>query len=455
MNWSIRARLTLWYSAVVVVVLIAGAAVVIVVQERSTHQRLDEEIARQMLTLQGVMRTEFGEGLDLQASADEASIEVVAPDRMLVLTDADGKLLAMWGRVLDAAWRPPPVLDTAFLTVDLRGMPARAFIQRVEGQKHRYVAAVLAPLAAIQTENAAMRRALAAGIVVALVVAALGGWVVGRQTLKPLGEMAAQATSISEDEPVGRLHTPNADDELGRLAHAFNGLLDRLSRVLHSQRQFMADASHELRTPVSVVRTAAQVALSKNTRSTEDYRESMEIVAEQSAHLSRLVNAMFLLSRAEARGLPLVPEAVYLDDIVAEAARALRVLAGERNVTIAATGDTEVAFVGDDMLLRQLIRNLIDNAVRHARSGGAVAASVHRSTSAITIRVADDGDGVPDGHRARIFDRFVRLGSDYAGAGLGLPIARWIAEEHGGTLVLESTGPRGSVFTVTLPTPTT
>ncbi len=145
-------------------------------------------------------------------------------------------------------------------------------------------------------------------------------------------------------------------------------MLDRLARVLHAQRQFMADASHELRTPVSVVRTTAQVALSqRRTRTPEDYRESMTIVAEQSAHLSRLVNAMFLLSRAEARGLPLVPEAVYIDDLVAESARALRVLAREREITIDADGDTAVEFVGDETLLRQLIRNLLDNAVRHAR----------------------------------------------------------------------------------------
>jgi signal transduction histidine kinase len=201
------------------------------------------------------------------------------------------------------------------------------------------------------------------------------------------------------------------------------------------------------------MRTTAQVALSNDTRSAEDYRESMTIVAEQSVHLSRLVNAMFLLSRAEARGLPLMPEAVYIDDLVAESARALRVLAREREIAVGAEGDTGVSFVGDETLLRQLIRNLLDNAVRHARSGGAVTASVLRESTGITIRVSDDGDGVPEAQRERIFDRFVRLGSTYAGAGLGLPIARWIAEAHGGTLVLESTGSSGSVFTVTLPTP--
>jgi heavy metal sensor kinase len=450
---SLRVRLTAWYTAVVVVVLITGAVVIVIVQDRLSHQRLDEELTRQMMTLQGVMRTEFGEGLDLQSSADEASIEVVAPDRLLVLTRPDGQLLAMWGHPMDAGWRPSAPAGKTFATTDVAGQAARVFTDRVDDQRHPYIAAVVAPLENLRAESAELRRALGAGIAVALLAAVLGGWFVGRQTLKPLGDMAAQATSISEDDPHARLRPANPDDELGRLAHAFNGLLERLSRVLHAQRQFMADASHELRTPVSVVQTTAQVALSRDTRSAEDYRESMTIVAEQSAHLSRLVNAMFLLSRAEAKGLPLVPEAVYLDDLVAESARALRVLAREREITIGADGDTAVSFVGDDTLLRQLIRNLLDNAVRHARSGGMVTASVRRASDAITIRVADDGTGIPEAQRERVFDRFVRLGSEYAGAGLGLPIARWIAEAHGGTLVLESTGAQGSVFTVTLPIP--
>jgi two-component system, OmpR family, sensor kinase len=359
----------------------------------------------------------------------------------------------LWGRRKDLEWRPSVPAGRTFSTIDLSGEPMRAFAEHVTNERYEYIAAVAAPLDGLRAESAELRRALGAGVIVALIAASLGGWLVGRQTLRPLGEMAAQAAAISEDEPAARLHTPNAHDELGRLAHAFNGLLDRLSRVLHSQRQFMADASHELRTPVSVVHATAQVALSSETRSAEDYRESMAIVADQSTHLSRLVNAMFLLSRAEARGLPLVPGAVYIDDIVTEAVRALGVLSRERDVTVGADGDTGVAFIGDETLLRQLIRNLLDNAVRHARSGGTVRAVVNRASSGITIRVTDDGEGVPESQRQRIFDRFVRLGSAYAGAGLGLPIARWIAEAHGGTLVLESSSAAGSVFTVTLPLP--
>ena len=450
MKWSIRARLTAWYSGVVVLVLLTGTLVIDVRQERLMLQHLDDELERLMFTLQGVMRTEFGEGLTLEASADEASIEVLAPDRTLILTRPDGQLLARWGAATDLTWRPSlvaDVLDTAMIN----GIEMRVLSERVQYREHAYVAVVMAPLDELATATADLRRTLGIGILVALAVAAFGGWLVGRQTLRPLETMAAQATAITESTAGERLQTPNAHDELGRLGTAFNGLLDRLVQALQAQRQFMADASHELRTPVSVVRTTAQVTLARDARSPEDYREMMAIVGEQADRLSHLVNTMFLLSRAEANGLPLAPEPLYLDDIVSESTRALQVLARERDVTVTADAETEARFTGDNRLLRQMVTNLLDNAVRHASRGGVVRATVERSASAITIRVVDDGAGVPADAHERIFQRFARLNQEYAGAGLGLPIARWVAEAHGGSLVLESTGPHGSTFTVSLP----
>ena len=202
----------------------------------------------------------------------------------------------------------------------------------------------------------------------------------------------------------------------------------------------MADASHELRTPVSVVRTAAEVTLAKEVRPAEEYRESLVIVGEQANRLSRLVDAMFLLSRAEAHGVPLRREFLNLDDLLAESARALRVLANQRGVTVTTNGDQEVGFTGDDALLRQMIGNLLDNAIRHAASNGSVMASLARSADRVSLRITNDGPSIAVADRERIFERFVRIGAS-DGAGLGLPIARWIAEAHGGTLRLEDSEP--------------
>jgi two-component system OmpR family sensor kinase len=450
MTWSIRSRLTAWYSLVMVVVLVTGAIAVALVQDRLAYERLDGELERLMLTLEGVMRTEFGEGLDLAAAAEEASTEVVAPDRTLLLLRPDGGLLEVWGRPLEARWQPPGH-ERTLETVTVGAARLRALSHPVIHNGHRYVAAVMASLDGIEAEHRERLAALGVGVLIALAVAGIGGWIVGRQSLRPLTAMAQQAALITERDPSGRLQPPHPDDELGRFAHAFNAVLDRLATALHGQRQFMADASHELRTPVSVVRTTAQVTLARSARPEHDYRESLTIVEEQSTRLSRLVDAMFLLSRAEAHGIPLVHEPLYLDDLVAECVRALRVFADKRHVTIRCCGDSEVMFSGDMTLLKQMVGNLLDNAIRHAKPGGLVTSRVARSADALSIRITDDGDGILPENRDRIFERFVRFDTRSPGAGLGLPIARWIAEAHGGTLVLEASSTGGSCFAVILP----
>jgi two-component system OmpR family sensor kinase len=449
MKWSIRARLTAWFSLVMIVVLATSVLAVAATQRRLGLERLDGELERLMLTLEGVMRTEFNEGLTMQAAADEASSEVVAPDRTLVLIDGNGQLLAMWGQPFPREWQPDlehPDVDTIVAESNRLRMISRPIVYG----SHRYVAAAIAPLAGLEAEHSELLTALGIGGLVAVFVAVAGGWIVGRQVLWPLTRMAAQATAITERNLSERLDAPNSGDELGRFAAAFNGLLDRLAAVLHSQRQFMADASHELRTPVSVVRTTAQVTLARDNRSEGDYRESFTIVAEQSARLARLVDSMFLLSRAEAQGLPLLREPLYLDDLVTECARALRVLADERGISVDASGAAEITFSGDDTLLRRMLGNLLDNAIRHAKPNGHVAATVASSPTEVTITVVDDGAGIPIDERERIFQRFVRLDPRLPGAGLGLPIARWIAEAHGGRLTLEPIE-NGTCFRVVLP----
>jgi heavy metal sensor kinase len=449
MKLSIRARLTLWYCSIVVAVLVIGGGVGALVQRELAMERLDDDMARTMATLEGVMRNEFSEGQSLEESAHESSIEVVVPGRTLVLTRSDGTILQVWGLPM-APDDVPPLGVTAFReTLALGRGDARVLSHHVEHAGHAYNAAVIAPLAPFYEQQAAATRATALGVVVGLAVAALGGWFIGRQTLKPLTRMAHQAREINERNPTARLTVPPVHDELGELAGSFNELLDRLAAALTVQRQFMADASHELRTPVSVVRTATQVTLAQD-RTSDEYRESLTVIGEQAARLARLVDAMFLLSRAEAHGIPLRPEFLNLDDLLAESVRAARVVAQQRAVTVTTAGDDEVGLTGDDALLRQMIGNLLDNAIRHAAAGGRVTAHLRRSGNRALLRITDDGDGIPPADQERVFERFVRLGNS-DGAGLGLPIARWIAGAHGGTLVLEHSEPGRTTFAVSLP----
>jgi signal transduction histidine kinase len=265
--------------------------------------------------------------------------------------------------------------------------------------------------------------------------------------------MAQETGAMTTVTPDARITLPRTRDEIEQLGRAFNGLLDRLDAAISAQRQFMADASHELRTPVSVTRTTAQVTLGQEQRTEQEYRESLMIVAEQAERLTRMVDDMFLLARADANARRIEATPLYVEELIDECTRAVRVLAEARGVDLRVTGERDVSFVGDENLLRQLLTNLLDNAVTHTPAGGHVTIELATKTGAIEIAVTDTGPGIASADRDRIFERFLRLGptDKRGGAGLGLPIARWIAERHGGRLTLESSAPAGARFVVWLP----
>lgn len=201
------------------------------------------------------------------------------------------------------------------------------------------------------------------------------------------------------------------------------------------------------------MRTAAQVTLSREDRTKAEYRESLDVVARQAERLTRMVDDMFMLALADADARPLQVAPLYLDELIDEVAGEARLLAATRQVTLRTESAGETPFVGDEHLLRQLFMNLLENAIRHTPRNGTIVVSLTRDGASLAAAVTDTGPGIAPGNSRRIFDRFVRLDApdSEGGAGLGLPIAKWIAEAHGGTLVLESTGPHGSRFLLTLP----
>jgi two-component system, OmpR family, sensor kinase len=225
------------------------------------------------------------------------------------------------------------------------------------------------------------------------------------------------------------------------------------------QRRFMADASHELRTPLSIMRTTASVTLRKRSRGEGEYREAIQMMDEQSRRLSRIVKDMFILSRADAGHYPLNKSSIYLNDLLEEVARAGGLLAEYKSVTIEITNSTEAGFHGDEDLLRQMILNLVDNAIKYTPEGGMVRLSLTQESDIYMISVSDTGPGIPLEAHAHVFDRFYRANierphSEEAvsdGTGLGLAIAKWIAQAHDGNLELARSDERGTTFIVKLP----
>jgi two-component system OmpR family sensor kinase len=452
---SLRARLTLWYTIALLVVLSLFGADVLWQQGRLGLRRVDRELDALTTTLENVVRDELTETHDPAKAAEEARTTVTSPGRAVAILDAHGhELAARWNGLEPGDPLPRADAGPLVATWQAKSGAWRVHMRPQSFDTTTMMLLVASPLTDVTREQREVREAMLVGIPIVLLLAGGGGLWLAAVGLRPITDMARRAAAIPLTG-LDDLGETDRTDELGQLARAFNGLVARLRAALQTQRQFMADASHELRTPVSVVRTAAEVTLSRDRRDEDEYREALTIVGGEAQRLSRLVEDMLVLARADAGGHPLRPVDLYLDELVADCRRAVDVLATRRGVTIQSAGASEIPFRGDEDLLRQLVLNVLQNAVQHTPAGGAVSVEICQDPGAVRIRVRDGGPGIPPADQERIFDRFVQLDPARRGqgTGLGLPIARWIAEAHGGSLTLESSGPSGSTFSVSLPVP--
>ena len=304
------------------------------------------------------------------------------------------------------------------------------------------------------------RMAMLFAIPATVVLAWVGGVILARRSLTPMVAMREHAARIGATNLGDRLPVANPHDEVGELAAVINELLGRLERSFTQQRQFMADASHELRTPLAIVQNEASLALFRQREPTE-YEDALHVVLAATRRLRRIVDDLFLLARADAGELPVRRDPVYLDDIVSGAVREVRSLAEARGVDVTVESAPETPIVGDELLLHRLVLNLLDNAIKYSSAGGRVAARLGARDGECVFEVEDTGPGIPPELQSHVFDRFVRIDASRShqkdtltsGAGLGLPIARWIAEAHGGTLELGRSDETGSVFVLRLPAP--
>jgi heavy metal sensor kinase len=448
---SLRARLTVWYTVVLVVVLFASGAGVYWMQRRIGVGRVDGELENVAATVVRIMSNELQEQETVRSAAAEATDTIGDRNLAVAIFDPSGALLASHATGIDprelGGGRPLNAVTTTRTASGAWRIRSRA--ERIGSASVQIVLG--RPLADVDRQNRELLEAMVVGAPLVLLLAAAGGWWLASIGLAPITNMARRAVQLPLTG-VEDLGPPARGDELGQLTIAFNGLVARLRAALHTQRQFMADASHELRTPVSIIRTASDVALSRDHRGEGEYRETLAVVTDQASRLGQLVADMLVLARADSGGYPIRATDLDLSEVVDDCRRAVRVLAAERGVQIQTAAVTETPVHGDEDLLRRLVLNLLHNAIEYSPKGGSVCIGLHPEPSAICIRVADTGPGIPETDRARIFDRFVRLDDARTGrgTGLGLPIARWIAEVHGGTLVLESSGPGGSTFCATL-----
>ena len=450
---GIRTRLAVSYGLVMVAVLTVLAFAVGAVHQRLGLARVDTDLTHAMRSAAGVVNSEITERHSLAAGALEALVELELPGVGVSVLDESGRSLATrHDGAPDLAPDRQAQIAAAEAPRTLEPERLRVAASRWQHRSDAYRVVVWTALAPLDRDHATVMRTVGIAIPIAALAALVGGWLIVWRALRPLSQTAAFADAIDPRHLDARLPVPGPRDELRRLTVAFNGVLDRLSVSVGVQRRFMTDASHELRTPVSVARTAAQVTLAAPNRTEAEYREALGIVASQTERLTRVVDDMFVLALADVDGRTLARHYLYFDEVVADCVRAAAVLAAERRIAIALDTPEGVQMRGDDELLRRMVMNLLDNAVRYSPQGSAVTVTVTAASGQVTLVVDDAGPGIPEAKRDDVFERFVRLetAKPTSGGGLGLPIARWIAEQHGGSLRLESS-PRGSRFVATLP----
>ncbi len=269
---------------------------------------------------------------------------------------------------------------------------------------------------ALLRRSPALRGILYIAVPVALALAGLGGWFLARKSLAPVVAMSESARRIGSGNLDERLPVANPRDELGQLAATFNELLARLDdaftqqqRAFEQQRQLMADASHKLRTPLSVMHTTAEVTLAGERRDEGEYRDAVAMMDAQTRRMRRIVEDMFTLARADAGHRPLERTDFYLDELVAETACAASVPATRKGVKVEVAASVETLYRGDEGLLRQMLLNLLDNAIKYTPADGAVRVSLTSPGSTYEIEVADTGRGIPPEAQPHIFKRFYRV----------------------------------------------
>ncbi len=292
------------------------------------------------------------------------------------------------------------------------------------------------------------------GIPLAVILASLLGWLIANRALRPVDEITRTARRIGAENLSERLVVNGPKDEIGRLVETFNEMISRLEVSFNKIKQFTSDASHELRTPLTILKGETEIAL-KTEDTVEGLKEVLASNLEEVNRMSRIVNDLLMLSRIDRGAERFVMEEVNLEDIVTEKFEQARTLARDKGIEVTLANSTRVAVRGDPVKLRQLILNLLDNAIKYTPEGGMVTISLDKANGNAVLVVSDTGIGINKDALPHIFDRFYRVDKarsrDLGGSGLGLSICKAIVTAHNGDIEVTSRQGKGTTFTVTIP----
>jgi two-component system heavy metal sensor histidine kinase CusS len=439
-HWSIGARLTLWYSLVLLAGLALFGAGIWIVVTHSLTASIDERLAAQAKGVATVLQNDYNPLKPQHLQEELGEYSRATPE---------GRSIEVWGSRGEVLVGAGVAAATAS-SGHYRTLKTEATVQ---GLHYRIL--VAAPLEGTESMLRRLREVLLWSAPLVLLIGSLGGYWMSRRVLQPVDEITRAAQSIGIENLSRRLEVPAAADELARLSETWNNMLERLEAAVKRLSQFTADASHELRTPITLIRATAELTLRRE-RSVETYREALRHIIDESDRTTRLIEDLLLLARADA-GLPGLPlDRVELMPLVRDVCEQGQMLAQARQLEISAEAPEQPVYVdANDPALRRLLLLLVDNAVKYTPAGGCITVSVGVELSGATVTVRDTGIGIPDTALPHVFERFYRVDEsrnrEAGGAGLGLSIAQWIAERHHARLEAESVVGRGSAFRVRFP----
>jgi heavy metal sensor kinase len=452
----IRVRLTAWYSAVLLLGLtLFGLGMWFALEHRLVRE-VDSRLRQQVQSLRTVLEEE-SRTADRQRLQDELSefTQEISDGTLIELRDSVGQLLP--ARPDRPTFRGHFSFDRpAYQTVERNDRSFRVLTTRMEYGGQTYDVLVAGPLKEVRNVIEDFQALLLIMIPAVLIAACLGGYWISRRALAPVDEITRVAKSISVQNLSKRLTVPRTGDELQRMSETWNEVLERLDAAVKRIRQFTADASHELRTPIALIRATAELAL-RQQRGPDEYRQALRDIAGETERMTELTESLLTLARSDAGSLEMPLARTDLNRVVNEVVSQSVAAAQAKGIVLEAATALPAAFVNaNEAGLRSLLLILIDNALRHTPSGGRVAVSTAAAKDGgMVLAVEDSGEGIAPEVLPRIFERFFRADTarpSASGVGLGLSIAQAIAQAHGSEIMVESAPGAGARFFLTLKT---
>ena len=453
---SLRVRLTVWYCCALILVALILVGASRWAMELSLNHALDQSLRYRLIGLHGFIDDNSHEGLDRLAvrlrELDRLGelFQVFGPDGAL-MAQSDG----LARHHVSTQSPPDPGPRMTFRSTGPRHFPLRMATQRIHVDGQSLIIEVADPQAKFHGVLSEFNSILSFTLPLVLIIAALGGYWLSGRALAPVDQIIDEARAIDPVNLGARLSVPASGDELQRLSETLNAMLSRVEQSVLQVRRFTADASHELRAPMTLIYTAAQFALRRE-RSTDELKQSLQKILREAKRSTDLINQLLWLARSDAEKsrMELVPAdiAAIVHEVVSETSS----LVSEKHLSVSIEiPERSVIAPVNEGSFRRMLLILIDNAIKYTPPGGSITVRVSCDANELLISVADTGPGIAARDLPFIFDRFWRADQvrsrDTGGTGLGLSIAREIAEGHGAKLTVESSVGHGSTFAVRLP----